>query len=1210
MEKDIETDDLQAKRLADKDKAEKKPAVKKKKKEGEDGSVNNSIEINPQMNDSIKEAKSDTVVLGWGRMNPITTGHEKLANKVTQVARQSQGTPKIYLSHSTDPKKNPLSYNDKVSLAQKAFGNIIVKSNAKTIIQVMQELQRQHKNVVLIVGSDRVQQFDQLLNKYNGKDYTFDSIKVVSAGERDPDADDVSGMSASKMRAMAANDNRTEFKKGLPAKLKRDGDKIFDMVRQGMKLAEELEAAGLLDEAVLTYTQRRQRGLIMRKYKNKIALARKRALRKAATMDKLKVRARKKAINIIRQKVAGKKGMNYADLSPGEKMLIDKRVAKKKAVIDRIAKRMIPQVRKADLQRLSGSKKMNEEFEALFEVKQDKDIKDREGTQPAKYHKGLAPSTKAARDAQFKKQAKMDDDDPNAYKPAPGDKEAETKQSKYTKRYHQMFNKEGQMKFDGRFRAFRAKKMAEESELQKTRDAHKDDRESMKRRHKDEIIDAKRRDLTRQAQEELHTDADILEWIDVLADELFESVELDEAKANDALKKKSEKSGVPLAILKKVFDRGVAAWKTGHRPGTTPQQWGFARVNSYITKGKTYHTTDKDLREALEEGVNDPGIFKAVFLAGGPGSGKSFIVGKTALTSLGLKLINSDDAFEAQLRKVGLKPTPEDIFSPKGQEVRGRAKALTGLKQKLALNGRLGLVVDGTGKDFDKIKKQAEELKKIGYEVAMIFVNTDLETAQARNKARERTLPEKEVEAMWKAVQNNIGKFQNLFGQNFIVVDNSDGANYEGGVNSAYKQMSAWVKKGPIKPAAKKWIRDAKAQRGIKEEVEQIEEGMVDSLVKDFEKRLKRAGNSDRNQNRERMATLAMAKKKGASALDMKNLDKAMNAVMNKLDEGYMSAKEAGAMEAGKKAARAGKKYTDNPHKKGSPEYLYWSKGHNKARMREETELDESFENFMEGSVEEANWAKKAVGKVVFKGKYKQAADTLRRLLDRKSKESNGRLKHSAEYYAARVLQTTGLDNKLDARTLAKMATEGKDDPCWTGYKQVGMKKKNGKEVPNCVPEGYGDMDRGTTSLTKKYVKDTPYQIMPNGVKKQKDGSLTEEVTQKQIKDLEVFADRLLNKFGIDVEFTRHFADRMNDARNNPEIKISELQQLFKKIAKNKGKNLKQNPDTEVVLKDIQKDLNLPVVINYNRKDDDFEVVNKTIMRKKNFSTSNKTIKY
>jgi len=123
-------------------------------------------------------------------------------------------------------------------------------------------------------------------------------------------------------------------------------------------------------------------------------------------------------------------------------------------------------------------------------------------------------------------------------------------------------------------------------------------------------------------------------------------------------------------------------------------------------------------------------------------------------------------------------------------------------------------------------------------------------------------------------------------------------------------------------------------------------------------------------------------------------------------------------------------------------------------------------------------------------------------------------------------------------------------------------------------------------------------------------GYISEEVTQKQIKDLEVFADRLLNKFDIDIEFTRHFADRMNDARNNPDIKISELQQFFKKIAKNKGKNLKQNADTEVVLRDIQKDLNLPVVIKYHRERDEFEVVNKTIMRKKNFTTPNKKIDY
>ena len=115
-----------------------------------------------------------------------------------------------------------------------------------------------------------------------------------------------------------------------------------------------------------------------------------------------------------------------------------------------------------------------------------------------------------------------------------------------------------------------------------------------------------------------------------------------------------------------------------------------------------------------------------------------------------------------------------------------------------------------------------------------------------------------------------------------------------------------------------------------------------------------------------------------------------------------------------------------------------------------------------------------------------------------------------------------------------------------------------------------------------------------------------EDVSQKQLNDLEKFADRLLAKFDVDVEFTRHFADRMNDARNKPAITIAELQRLFKKIAKNKAKNIRQNPDSEAVIKDMQSDLNLPVVINYDKKNDEFEVVNKTIMRKKNFGTSDK----
>ena len=102
----------------------------------------------------------------------------------------------------------------------------------------------------------------------------------------------------------------------------------------------------------------------------------------------------------------------------------------------------------------------------------------------------------------------------------------------------------------------------------------------------------------------------------------------------------------------------------------------------------------------IEEGVNDPAIFKAIFLAGGPGSGKSFIVGKTGLTSLGFKVVNPDTAFEKALNKAGLEMNPDNIFSVKGQDIRGRAKELTNKQQELYVKGRLGLVIDGTGKDL------------------------------------------------------------------------------------------------------------------------------------------------------------------------------------------------------------------------------------------------------------------------------------------------------------------------------------------------------------------------------------------------------------------------------------------------------------------------------------------------------------------------------
>ena len=212
----------------------------------------------------------------------------------------------------------------------------------------------------------------------------------------------------------------------------------------------------------------------------------------------------------------------------------------------------------------------------------------------------------------------------------------------------------------------------------------------------------------------------------------------------------------------------------------------------------------------LMEGVNDPAIFKAVFLAGGPGSGKSFVVGKTALKALGFRLINSDDAFEKGLKKAGLTTDPEDIASAQGQAVRASAKAITGKIMTIALEGRNGIVVDGTGKDYAKIKKQVDMLRGLGYAVHMIFVNTDLETAMTRNNSRSRSLPDDMVTKMWKDVQKNIGKFQGLFRNRMIVLDNSEGSDIETSTLEAYKDIKTWAAKPPENSIAIKWIKGQK----------------------------------------------------------------------------------------------------------------------------------------------------------------------------------------------------------------------------------------------------------------------------------------------------------------------------------------------------------------------------------------------------------------
>ena len=181
-----------------------------------------------------------------------------------------------------------------------------------------------------------------------------------------------------------------------------------------------------------------------------------------------------------------------------------------------------------------------------------------------------------------------------------------------------------------------------------------------------------------------------------------------------------------------------------------------------------------DIRfQELKEGLYDPNIFKAFFLAGGPGSGKTFVT-RNAFGGTGLKQINSDNAFERGLKKAGLSLKMPDSEAEARDMVRARAKATTSNVQDLAIQGRLGLVVDGTGRDYDKISYQTRLLKELGYDTYMIFVNTSLEVALERNAKRERSVPEYITTKSRKDVQANIGKFQNLFGiGNMVIIDNS-----------------------------------------------------------------------------------------------------------------------------------------------------------------------------------------------------------------------------------------------------------------------------------------------------------------------------------------------------------------------------------------------------------------------------------------------------
>ena len=180
---------------------------------------------------------SSTAIITFGRFNPITIGHEKLVSKVKRYAKLYKAEPLVFLSHSYDNKKNPLAYADKYFYARKAFGDCVQFSDARTIIDVMKRLDCMYDEVKVVVGEDRVTGFEDLLQKYNGIEYNFSDIEILSAGLRDPDAEGIEGMSASKLRSYAINNYVDEFENGLPIDLRPYSQTILQLVRKGLNYA-------------------------------------------------------------------------------------------------------------------------------------------------------------------------------------------------------------------------------------------------------------------------------------------------------------------------------------------------------------------------------------------------------------------------------------------------------------------------------------------------------------------------------------------------------------------------------------------------------------------------------------------------------------------------------------------------------------------------------------------------------------------------------------------------------------------------------------------------------------------------------------------------------------------------------------------------------------------------------------------------------------
>lgn len=324
---------------------------KSDKKGGKD-----QIVINPPDKQTYSEAAEKTAVLAFGRMNPPTVGHEKLIKKVEEEAKRRKASAHVFVSHTQDKKKNPLSQEDKINYLKKvAPEGVNVRGSSKenpTPLHAAKQLHDEgHKHLVIVAGEDRAKELHERISKYNGHPdhYNFKSISVVSSGQRDPDAEGEEGMSGTKMREHATANDHESFKAGLPKALHPHAKEIMNKVRGGMGLNESM-----LNE--LDVAARVKKAMTLRRYRAKVSQFRERSVNRQASQENLRKKALRYARLAIKQRLMGTKGVKYSGLAPADKKAIDQSLNSRVKLIRQIATRITPRVKQAELSRLVSAR--------------------------------------------------------------------------------------------------------------------------------------------------------------------------------------------------------------------------------------------------------------------------------------------------------------------------------------------------------------------------------------------------------------------------------------------------------------------------------------------------------------------------------------------------------------------------------------------------------------------------------------------------------------------------------------------------------------------------------------------------------------------------------------------------------------------------------------------------------------------------------------